>query len=402
MIKVLKFGGTSVATTDYIKRIAKTISDRYKNGEQIVVVVSAMGKSTDKLVKMMHEITDRPSKRELDMLLATGEQVTIPLLSSALKALSCNAISLTGAQAGIQTNDQHAKARIEAVDTDLIKMHLAANTVVVVAGFQGISATGDITTLGRGGSDTTAVALAAALNGKCEIYTDVEGIYTIDPRYNKNARKLESISYDEMLEMASLGANVLETRAVELAYKYKVPLYVAKSHSNKLGTHIVERTDEMETTAITGISIDNNCIMASVKHLPFSSKNIANLFTNIADKNLNIDMISIAAPYHDHVTVSFTAIKDDILDIQEVISTMKKEYEQIEITTNDQIIKLSVVGIGMVTHSGVAASIFRIFAEADIHYYQVTTSEISISYTILKSDAEKAVNLIAEYYNLEN
>jgi aspartate kinase len=365
MTTVLKFGGTSVASIDQIKNIARFIKERHET-EQIVVVVSAMGKSTDRLLKMIHEISAAPSKRELDMLLSTGEQVTIPLLSTALKEIGCNAISLTGAQAGIQTTDHHAKARIETIASELIQKHLEEGTIVVVAGFQGISATGDITTLGRGGSDTTAVALAVALKGSCEIYTDVDGIYTVDPRYNSKAKKLDTISYQEMLEMASLGANVLETRAIEMAHKFKIPLYVAKSHTHIKGTHIIERDDTMESTVITGISIDNECIMASVKHLPFSQANIAQLFVNLAAKNLNIDMISIAAPYNDHITVSFTAEKNDINEIQEVISNMKRDFNTIEITTNSEIVKLSVVGIGMVSHSGVAANIFRLFAEIEM------------------------------------
>lgn len=400
MISVLKYGGTSVASVDKIKNIANSIYDRHQAGEQLVVVVSAMGKSTDQLLKLIHQINDQPSKRELDMLLATGEQVTIPLLSTALKGLGANAISLTGPQAGIQTNDQHSKARIESIDTELIKMHLDAGTIVVVAGFQGISATGDITTLGRGGSDTTAVALAVALEGKCEIYTDVAGIYTVDPRYHDQAKKLDYIGYDEMLEMASLGANVLETRAVEMAHKFNVPLYVAKSHDMVPGTHIIDRSTSLETPAITGISIDDRCVMASVKHLPFSQANIATLFMKLAEKNLYIDMISIAAPYHDHVTVSFTALKEDLTEIQSVISSMKKDFEDIDITTNDQIVKLSVVGIGMVSHSGVAANIFRLFAEGNVHYYQVTTSEISISYTVHHNDVTNAIQLITQEYKL--
>lgn len=401
MATILKFGGTSVATIDQIKNIARFIKDRHLN-EQLVIVVSAMGKTTDKLLKMIHEISGKPSKREIDMLLATGEQVTIPLLSTALRSFGVNAISLTGAQAGIQTNDHHAKAKIETINTELIQSHLEANTVVVVAGFQGISATGDITTLGRGGSDTTAVALAASLKGACEIYTDVDGIYTVDPRYNPKAKKLNNISYEEMLEMASLGANVLETRAIEMAHKFKVPLYVAKSHTHIKGTAIVERNNTMESTVITGISIDTDCLMASVKHLPFSQGNVAELFTGLAKKNLNIDMISIAAPYNDHVTVSFTSKKEDLTDIQEVITDMKNHHNTIEITTNNEIVKLSVVGIGMVSHSGVAANIFKLFAEENIHYYQVTTSEISISYTILKTDVQKAVDIISKAYELEN
>lgn len=400
MTTVLKFGGTSVKNIEKIKAIALQIKERYQLGESLVVVVSAMGKSTDKLVKMIHSLNEQPSKRELDMLLATGEQVTIPLLSTALKSLGVNAISLTGAQAGILTDDQHAKARIEAIDTDLIQMHLDANTVVVVAGFQGMSATGDITTLGRGGSDTTAVALAVALEGQCEIYTDVPGIFTVDPKFYPDARQLEIISYEEMLEMASLGANVLETRAVELAHKFQVPLYLAKSHDTIPGTHIRDQSTILEMPLITGISIDNTCIMASVKHLPFSPQNIAYLFNELSKRHLNIDMIAIAAPYHNHVTISFTALKSDILEIQDVILQISNHFEGIDITTNDQIVKLSVVGIGMVSHSGVAASIFSLFAEHDIIFYQVTTSEISISYTLLEKDAKRAANIIATYYKL--
>lgn len=400
MMKVLKFGGTSISSIEKIQSIANNITARSIKGEQLVIVVSAMGNSTNELLKMIYQITDSPSKRELDMLLSTGEQVTISLLSTAIRELGVNSISLTGTQAGIQTNDQHSKARIESISVDIIKKHLELDTIVVVAGFQGVTATGDITTLGRGGSDTTAVALAAALGCSCEIYTDVDGIYTVDPRYYSDARKLEKISYDEMLEMAYLGANVLETRAVELAYKHKIPLYVGLSNSDILGTQIMERTHDMESTIITGVSVDKNCLMASVKNLPFSQKNISQLFSSIASRNLLIDMISIPAQYHDHVTVSFTALKEDINEIQEVISNMKVTHPDIEITTNNSIVKLSVVGIGMISHSGVAANIFKLFADNDIHYYQVTTSEISISYTVSENDVAKAVEVLTEEYGL--
>ena len=400
MITVLKYGGTSVATIEQIKKIALDVVKRTQNGEKLVIVLSAMGKSTNKLLDLIYQISDSPSKRELDMLLATGEQITIPLLSTAIKELGQNAISLTGSQAGILTNDEHAKARIESVSVELIKKHLELNTIVVVAGFQGITATGDITTLGRGGSDTTAVALSVALNAKCEIYTDVEGIYTVDPKYYENAKKIHTISYEEMLEMSSLGANVLETRAVELAYKFKIPLYLTKNNSKTTGTFITERNNTMESTALTGISIDDNCLMASVKNLIFNPNNIAELFTSIASKNLLIDMISIAAPYNDHITISFTALKENENEIKNIISKMKSDHPNIEITTNSSIVKLSVVGIGMVSHAGIAANIFRIFAENNISYYQVTTSEISISYTISKENVNKAIELISKEYRL--
>lgn len=400
MTRVLKFGGTSVETIDKIQNVANMIKENHDKGHELLVVVSAMGKATDQLHKMIHQLNDKPSKRELDMLLATGEQVTMPLLSTALKSLGVNAISLTGAQAGILTNDQHAKARIEAIDTDLIQMHLQARTVVIVAGFQGMSATGDITTLGRGGSDTTAVALAAALKGSCEIYTDVTGIYTVDPKFCPQARQLEVLSYEEMLEMASLGANVLESRAVEMAHKFDIPLYIAKSHSNLPGTHITSQGALLEMPLITGISVDDTCMMASVKHLPFSPANVAYLFDALAKRHLNIDMIAIAAPYQGHVSVSFTALKEDKLDIQNLVSNLSHKFSNIDITSNDQIVKLSVVGIGMVSHSGVAASIFNLFAQHDITFYQVTTSEISISYTLLEAHASKAAQVISEYFRL--
>jgi len=400
MVKVLKYGGTSLASINQIKSIARDIKSRHQAGQKLVIVLSAMGKSTDQLLKMIHQISPHPSKRELDMLLATGEQVTIPLLSTALKSIGVNAISLTGGQAGIQTNDHHAKARIESIDTDLIEMHLHANTVVVIAGFQGVSATGDITTLGRGGSDTSAVALAAALNGHCEIYTDVEGIYTVDPKYYPQARQLTQVSYDEMLELASLGANVLETRAVEMAHKFSIPLYVAKSHSQEVGTHIQCKSKLLEVPLITGVSIDDQCVMASVKHLPFSPQNIATLFKALSENQINVDMIAIAAPFEDHVNVSFTAPKTDLSSVHQVVNWLSKKHQGIDITSNDQIVKLSVVGLGMVSHSGVAASIFNLFADHNIHFFQVTTSEISISYTILKGDAKKAAGLISEYFML--
>ena len=399
-IKVMKYGGTSVGSVEKIQNIAEIVCNRKRNGDDIVVVVSAMGKSTDHLIRMMQQISANPCKRDMDMLVSTGEQISIALLSAAIKELGFQSISLTGQQAGIETNDMHSKARISRVSTDVIPRHLAEGAIVVVAGFQGITATGDITTLGRGGSDTTAVSLAAALGGECEIYTDVDGVYTVDPRVYPNAKKLSHICYEEMLEMASLGASILETRSVEMASKFKVPLYVALNTGEYVGTHIVERDERMESNLITGMSIDDNCLMITVNMLPYDTKKIAELFTKLADDNIMVDMISITAPYKNHVNISFTSKHEDLNDIMAVTKSLSVNSEEIDIDINSDLIKLSVVGVGMVTNSGVAAKMFELFANNGIPYQQVTTSEISISYTINKSDKDRAVHIIANEFNL--
>lgn len=397
---VVKYGGSSVATTEKIRNIAERLVRRQRQGERVVVVVSAMGKTTDGLVSLARELSSAPCKRDMDMLLSTGEQVSIALLSIAIKECGGKSISLTGFQAGIETCDTHSKARISAIKKDRIVQHLDQNEIVVVAGFQGVTENGDITTLGRGGSDTTAVSIAAVLECPCEIYTDVDGVYTIDPRVYPNARKLDVISYDEMLELASLGAKVLETRSIEMGHKYKVPILVALSTGEYPGTIIKEWDETMEKKAVTGLTVTENCLMISLSLVPYTAANISRIFAKLASRNIMVDMISQTAPFHNTVNVSFTTLLDDRLAVEEVLEEIKDEMDGIGITLDDSLVKLSVVGIGMISQSGVAARLFTLLADNGIEFQQVTTSEISISYTIFAKDKDLAVQIIAEAFEL--
>ena len=397
---VQKYGGTSVANTDKIKNIAKEISKRSKSGSQIVVVVSAMGDTTDNLIAMTKEISDNPSLRELDMLLATGEQITSSLLAIALKEIGYDSVALTGFQAGIQTGDTHTKASILDIDIDKVKRYLDENKIVIVAGFQGMGVNGDITTLGRGGSDTSAVALAAKLDCSCEIYTDVAGVYSMDPRMYSHAKKLDFISYEEMLEMASLGAKIIDPRAVEMASKYDVPIYIGLSAGNSLGTYIKEYDESMEKRVITGLTASDDDLMVTMSHVLYSTKNIYNIFNRLSEMDVNIDMISQTAPIEGYVNISFTAPKSDKSIVIQLIQELKLHLKDISVNIQEDITKISVIGLGMKTQSGVAAAIFKIFADLDIQFQQVTTSEIRISYTINTKDKEKAVLGIAKEFNL--
>lgn len=399
-LTVLKFGGTSVGTPERIKNIAAEIARRAALGEHLVVVVSAMGKSTDHLVSLAKEISSKPCKKDMDILLSTGEQVTISLLSMAIKDLGLDSVALTGAQAGIITDSLHAKARIAEIDTTRIQKHLNDNHIVVVAGFQGVTENGDITTLGRGGSDTTAVSLAAMLKCPVEIFTDVDGVYTTDPRMYPKAKKLSVISYDEMLELASLGASIMETRAIEIGHKYGVPMTIALNTFDVEGTLVKELDQSMEKKVVTGMTLTDNCLMASVSMIPYQSKNVSQLFSTIAKENILVDMISQTAPYHDTVNLSFTCLKEDQQALGSILHQFKAVHDTIDYYFDDQLVKLSVVGIGMVSQSGVAARLFSLLADHDIKFYQVTTSEISISYTIHHSDKMKAIQVIAEDFEL--
>lgn len=399
-IIVQKYGGTSVENIEKIKNVAKRVIAKKEEGFQMVVVVSAMGKTTDALIGLSKEISPNPSKRDLDMLLSTGEQVSISLLSMAFQEYGYESISLTGFQAGIKTRGPYNKNKISEIDISKIKEHLEEGKIVVVAGFQGINEEGDITTLGRGGSDTTAVALSAKLNSLCCIYTDVEGIYSVDPRIYKEAKKLEYISYEEMMEMASLGAGVMETRAVEIGCKYKVPIYVASSSENIIGTYIKERDKSMEEKVITGLSISSDILMVTVNNLVFNSDNIATLFEKVAKENINVDMISQTSPLNEKVNVSFTTSKDELNALNKVMKEMKEENDEIDVVIEENVSKISVVGIGMMNQSGVTAQVFRILADNNIEFKQVTTSEISISYTVDSGDVEKAVQILAKELNL--
>lgn len=399
-VVVQKYGGSSVATIEKIKAVAERVIERKKKGDEVVVVVSAMGKTTDHLINMAKEISPNPNRRELDMLMSTGEQVSIALLSIAFQQFGYDAISLTGFQAGILTEGMHTKNRIADVRIENVKKHLDEGKIVIVAGFQGINQFGDITTLGRGGSDTSAVALASKLKCTCEIYTDVEGIYNVDPRMYSNAKKLDNISYEEMMEMASLGAGVMEARAVEIACKYNIPIYVALNTGEKLGTYIKEYDETMENKAITGLTASDDVLMVTIRNVPCKAKSIALIFERIAKYNVNIDMISQTAPLDGYVNVSFTTSKEDIYTIDDITKEIKKEIPTIKVSKELDISKISVVGIGMMKQSGVAAKVFTILSENNIEFKQVTTSEISISYTIDSKDKGRAVTALAKELNL--
>ena len=329
------------------------------------------------------------------MLLSTGEQVSISLLSMALKEYGVDAICLTGFQAGIKTQGPHTKNKIIDIDIEKVKSYLKEGKVVVVAGFQGMNEKGDITTLGRGGSDTTAVALAAKLRGGCHIYTDVDGIYSVDPRLYKEAKKLDDISYEEMMEMASLGAGIMEPRAVEIGCKYQIPIYVASSQHDITGTTIRGVDHNMEENVITGLSISDDVLMVTISNLEFKVENIAIVFEKLAEANINVDMISQTAPINGIVNLSFTASTDDYDVMKEVMQQLKKQYQEIDIELEDDITKVSVIGVGMLNQSGVTGKIFRILANHHISFRQVTTSEISISYTINKKDKATTVAVLA-------
>jgi len=399
-IVVQKYGGTSVATIEKIRNIAKRLAARKEKGEKLVVVVSAMGKTTDELLELAYQISKNPKPRELDVLMSTGEQVSMALLSITLNEMGCKARSFTGLQVGILTEGFHTKSKITDINVDVIQEELEKDHIVIVAGFQGVNDNNEITTLGRGGSDTTAVALAAKLEAVCEIYTDVEGIYTIDPGLYPNARKLENISYEEMLEMASLGASVMHSRSIEIGQKYNVPVYVALNTGEIPGTYIKESDETMEKTVITGLAVDNNDIMITINNLPYSIKAISDIFNSLAENHINIDMISQTTPVNNLISLSFTLPKDDLDTALVTLKEHKKDIGPFTIETDTEITKLSVVGIGMRTQSGVAARMFSVLAENNINIKIITTSEIRISCAINPKDQNNAVTAIAKEFKL--
>lgn len=399
-IVVQKYGGTSVGSVERIKNVAKRIIEKKKGGCQIVVVVSAMGKSTDDLVKLAYDINPNPSKREMDRLLSTGEQVSISLLSMALQSMGHDAISFTGPQVGIRTSGRHTKSRIEGIDTTKILDALNDNKIVIVAGFQGVNENDDITTLGRGGSDTSAVALACVLDAPCEIYTDVEGIYGVDPRLYPPAKKLDTVNYEEMLEMASLGAGVMHPRAIELGSKYNTKIVVASSMLDVPGTIIKKGEHNMEGQSITGLAIDNDEIMITIRNIPFDLNITSQFFSNLAKKSINIDMISQSAPIDGSINISFTAPVSDLAEAREALSAFEQKHPGIAILINENISKLSVVGVGMRSQSGVAAKFFQLLADNDIQMLMITTSEIRISCIIKSKDRDIAVTETSKAFDL--
>jgi aspartate kinase len=395
---VQKYGGTSVGNTERIKNVAARVAKYRAQGDQVVVVVSAMSGVTDGLIKLAKEIMPLPSEREMDMLLATGEQTTIALTAMALHALNVDAVSLTGAQAGILTDGVHTKAKIQNITPKQVHDLLDSGKVVIVAGFQGQTPEGQITTLGRGGSDLTAIALAAALKADlCQIYTDVDGVYTADPRIVKNARKLPEIAYDEMLELASLGAKVMQSRSVEFAKKFGVVFEVRSSLNDNPGTIVKEETKSMEDVVIRGVTLDKNQAKVTIVGVPDKPGVAARTFKALADANINVDMIvqnvshGAGAPSTD---ISFTVDKPDLLKASKVIEALKAELGLRDVIADENIGKLSVVGVGMRSHSGVAAKVFETLAQNNVNIDMISTSEIKISVVIDLKRGEDAMRAV--------
>ncbi|MFF2591292.1 aspartate kinase [Peribacillus butanolivorans] len=398
---VQKFGGTSVGSVEKIKNVANRVIEEAENGNEVVVVVSAMGKTTDELVYMAQDISKTPSKREMDMLLTTGEQVTISLLTMALIEAGREAISFTGWQAGMQTESVHGNARILNIDASRIQTQLQAKKIVVVAGFQGNDANGEITTLGRGGSDTTAVAIAAALNAdRCDIYTDVTGVFTTDPRYIKDARKLQSISYDEMLELANLGAGVLHPRAVEYAKNHQIPLEVRSSMEKEAGTTIEEEATMEENLIVRGIAFEDSITRVTVNGLPRSLGSLSTIFMTLAKNRINVDIIIQSMTAEDTTNLSFS-IKSE--DTEAVLNVLEKNKDQLgfdRVETEGGLAKVSIVGSGMVSNPGVAAEMFEVMANTGIQVKMVSTSEIKVSTVVNEKEMVKAVEALHEAFKL--
>jgi aspartate kinase len=395
---VQKYGGTSVGNTDRIKNVAKRVAQYRAKGDQIVVVVSAMSGVTDSLIKLSKEIMPLPSEREMDMLLATGEQTTIALTAMALHAININAVSLTGAQAGIVTDGVHTKAKIQNITPKQVHELLDAGNVVIVAGFQGQTSEGQITTLGRGGSDLTAIALAAALKADlCQIYTDVDGVYTADPRIVPGARKLDEISYDEMLELASLGAKVMQSRSVEFAKKFGVIFEVRSSLNDNPGTIVKEETRNMEDVVIRGVSLDKNQAKVTLTAVPDQPGMAARIFKSLGEAAINVDMIVQTASHGAGLPatdISFTLDKPELLKAKKVLSPIQKEIGFRDIIADENIGKLSIVGVGMRSHSGVAAKMFEELANEKVNIQMISTSEIKISVIIDLLNGEAAMKAL--------
>ena len=395
---VQKYGGTSVGNPDRIKNVAARVAKYHAAGDQVVVVVSAMSGVTDNLIKLAKEIMPLPSEREMDMLLATGEQQTIALAAIALHALNIPAVSMTGAQAGIITDGVHTKAKIHNITPQQVHAKLDAGNVVIVAGFQGETAAGQITTLGRGGSDLTAIALAAALKAVlCQIYTDVDGVYTADPRLVPNATKLTEISYDEMLELASLGAKVMQSRSVEFAKKFGVVFEVRSSLNENPGTIVKEETKSMEGVVVRGVALDKNQAKVTLVGVPDKPGMAARVFKALGDATVNVDMIVQNISHGGGAAatdISFTTDKPDLLKAQRVIDGLKQELGFREVLTDENIGKLSIVGVGMKSHTGVAGKMFDVLAKEGVNIGMISTSEIKISVTIDLARGEAATKAV--------
>ena len=399
---VQKFGGTSVADAERIHRAARRAIQAKLAGNQVVMVVSAMGKSTDQLIALAAEITDDPPRRELDMLLTTGEQVSISLMAMAIHSAGHEAISLTGGQIGLITDAVHTKARIQQIQADRIRAELAAGKIVIVAGFQGIDPTGEITTLGRGASDTTAVALAAVLGAKyCEINTDVDGVYTTDPRIEPKARKINQISYDEMLELASLGAGVMHSRAIEFGKKYNVKIHVRSSFSDTEGTLITHEVEQMENIVVSGATVKKDLAQFVLTGVPNKPGVAAGIFAHVAQHNVVVDDIIQTIDENGVASTSFTVDKGDLAECKLAVEELRRQFNLKQIVCNDPVAKVSVVGVGMRSHTGVAQKMFSALADAQVNIMAITTSEIKISCIIDPDHAEAALRAVHAAFELD-
>lgn len=394
MLIVKKFGGSSVSNKERIFRVAERCIEDYRAGHDVVVVLSAMGDTTDDLIAMAHSIHANPKKRELDMLLTTGEQVSVSLMAMAMQSLDVPAVSLNAFQVQMHSTERYGNARFKRIDTDRITHELDSRKIVIVTGFQGVNKYDDLTTLGRGGSDTTAVALAAALHAdRCEIFTDVDGVYTADPRIVKNAMKLDEVTYDEMLELASLGAKVLHNRSVEMAKKYGVELVVRSSLNRSEGTVIKEKV-KMEKMLITGVAADTNTARISVIGVDDQPGTAFRIFNTLAKNNINVDIILQSVGRDGTKDISFTVSEDDLDDAIHILEDHKEALTIKEITSNRDVAKISVVGAGMMSNPGVAAKMFETLYNARININMIATSEIRITVLVDKKDVEKALNAV--------
>jgi len=401
---VQKYGGTSVGSPERIQAVAERVIRTRKTGDQVVVVLSAMSGETDRLLALAHRVSPHPDERELDLLLSTGERVTIALLAMALRERGYAARSFTGRQVGIVTDDVHTRARIERVAADRVRDALAEDVIPVVAGFQGINEKSDVTTLGRGGSDTTAVALAAALKAdRCDIYTDVDGVYTTDPSIVPTAARLDKISYEEMLEMASLGAKVLQTRSVEFAMKYLVPVRVLSSFSDaSSGTLVTKEDRDMEQVVVSGVTYDRNQAKITLLGVPDRPGIAARLFGGIAKENIVVDMIIQNISQEGLTDISFTVPRGDAKKAMDLVSTLVREIGANDVQLTEDIAKVSIVGVGMRSHSGVAATMFETLAREGINIMMISTSEIKISCVMDTKYTELAVRALHEAFELGN
>lgn len=400
-IIVQKFGGSSVANIDRIKAVAKRILSSKKRNNSIVVVVSALGDTTDVLEKLAFNITKHPSEREMDMLMSTGEQISCALLAMAIKALGHDAISLTGGQVGIRTDKSHTKARIETINAKRIRKALRDNKIVIVAGFQGVNQDQDITTLGRGGSDLTAVALAITLKAKvCEIFTDVKGIYTTDPRIVEDAKKIKTISFDEMLEMASLGAQVTQARSIEIAKRFNIPIHVRSSFSKEEGTMIVKNDYKLEENFVRGVTCNKSEAKITICAVPDQPGIAAQIFTGISKAGVSVDMIVQNVSHTKHTDISFTVPKSGLTKALRAARKISKKIKAGDVTYDKNIARISIVGSGMRSHQGIAATMFQTLAENKVNIDMITTSEISISCIISSQHSNKAVKALHKSFQL--